>query len=622
MTLPETEQILPFPLSASYSVESCLKYASDKRVYIVREKSSGQRALLKYASGDKIGLLNNEAVFLRSFGFDFLPSYRCCLEDENAFWLVREYIEGETLEEYVEHRETLPVREALFILDLTASLVASLHAQNLPILHRDIKPQNFVLTSDRKIVMVDMETVRIQNSCAAHDTIVAGTQSMAPPEQFGYSQTSVQSDIYSLGILLIYLSTGSYSRNKSDYAFLPFLVRRIIHKCISFEPSKRYSSIRLLRRDIASVCRFHMRFVPLCLGVSISVAALILSGGTLMKYQLSIWRMEQSVTFQNPVIEDAARQSLGKSDSEPITQEELSQISSLLLSGDRYFADWNSYETYYNQEWFLYARENTPREPFVLDDLCYFTGLRELALDVHCITDLSVLEDMPLEKLSLKKCSLDSLSSLPDLEELKLLNVSDNPLTDISTLEKFPDLEELYFMNTSVTDIHVLEGSKLRFLDCSYTGITDYSAVATLDSLTALRISHGNTQTIAFINTLTNLDQLTLCESSLSSLDEIDQLTRLESLDLSGCQNLTSLNGIERFPALDYLGISSSGITDLDPLTELKKLHCLEVSYASLEDFTPLADCRQLNTIYLNRTLKDVLDRQLPNHSYHIIVID
>lgn len=622
MILPETEQILPFPLSDSYSVESCLKYAQDKQVYTVRDKSSGQRALLKYASGNKAELLKVEASFLRSSQFDFLPAYCCCLEEENAFWLVREYIEGETLEEYVEHRENLPVREALFILDLTAALIAKLHAQNPPIIHRDIKPQNFILTPERKIVMLDMETMRIQNSRAAHDTIVVGTQSMAPPEQFGYGQTSVQSDIYSLGMLLIYLSTASYSRNKKDYAFLPFSVRRIIHKCISFDPSKRYSGIRRLRRDIASVCRFRMRFVPLCVGASIAAAALILSGGTLIKHQLSLWHMEQSVTFQNPVIEAAARQALGKSDTEPITQEELSQISSLLLSGDRYFVDWNSYKTYYSEQWFIYAEENTPREPFPLDDLRYFTGLRELALDVHCVTDLSVLEGLPLEKLCLKNCSMESLSSLPAFEGLKLLDVADNPLTDISILAQYPDLEELNIMNTSVTDIRVLEGSRLCFLDCSYTGVTDYSVVATLDSLTDLYISHGNDETIAFINGLTNLEMLGMFDSSISSLKEIDRLTRLKSLNLSGCRNLTSLNDIGRFPSLDYLCISSSGVTDLTPLTELKKLTILEVAYTSLEDFTPLADCLQLDTIYLNRALKDVLDRQLPNHSYRIFVID
>lgn len=622
MILSETEPILPFPLSASYSLESCLKYAPDKQVYIVREKCSGQRDVLKYASGDKAGLLKVEASFLHSSKFDFLPAYRCCLEEEDAFWLVREYIEGETLEEYVEHRETLPIREALFILDLTASLIADLHAQNPPIIHRDIKPQNFILTPERKIVMLDMETIRIHNSCADHDTIVVGTQSMAAPEQFGYSQTTVQSDIYSLGMLLIYLSTGSYSRNKKDYAFLPFSVRGIIRKCISFDPSKRYSDIRRLRCDIASVNRFRIRFAPLCLGASIDAAALILYGGTLLKHQLAAWHMEQSVAFENPVIEDAARQALGKSDTEPITQKELSQISSLLLSGDCYFADWKSYETYYNEEWFLYVKEDTPREPFTLDDLRYFTGLRELALDVHCVTDLSALEDLPLERLCLKKCSMESLSSLPALEGLKLLDVSDNPLTDISVLAQYPDLEELNLMNTSVTDIHVLEGSKLRLLDCCYTGVTDYSVAATLDSLTTFRASNADDRSIAFINSLTNLEVLTLNESAISSLDEIDRLTRLESLDLGGCRNLTSLDGVGRFPALDYLSIASSGVTDLTPITELKKLHCLEMSYASLEDFTPLKDCIQLDTIYINRTLKDVLDRQLPDHSYYIIVID
>lgn len=620
--LPEMDRQLPPQLSALYSLESCLKYTPDKQVYVLREKSTGTKALLKHASKDKAALLGIEAAFLQSVRFDFLPAYRCCIQTEDSVWLVREYIEGETLEEYVEHREPLPVREALFILDQAASLIAALHDQKPPILHRDIKPQNFMFTQDNKLIMLDVETVRSPAPAAEHDTITTGTRSTAAPEQFGYSQTSIQSDIYGLGMLLIYLTTGSYSRAKNNYAFLPFSVRRIIEKCIHFDPSKRYRNIRLLRRDIASVRRLHIRFLPLCLGIFTAVLALSFGGGVLVRHQVTLRNEEQSVVFENPVIEDAARQALGKSDTDRITREDLSQIHSLLLSGDRYFADWNAYENYYNREWFIYDRQNTPTDVFRLDDLQYFTGLRELALDVHRIADLSVLTDLPLEKLCLKKCRLESISSLPAFPGLRHLALADNPLTDISILSELPALEELDLMNTAVSDLRPLEGKGLRSLNCSYTGVTDYSAVSTLDTLTVLRISHADTDTISFVNTLTNLEILALNESDLASLNEISALTSLVSLDLTGCSKITSLEGIRQFVSLDYLCFTRSEISDLTPLTQLNKLTCVEFPYAPVKDLTPLADCPQLTLLYVSRVQAEALDRQLPGHSYDVIIVD
>lgn len=620
--LPELERRIPPQLLSLYSLSSCLKDSRDKQVYVLTEKSTGRKALLKHASGDMAALLEVEAAFLQSARFDFLPAYRCCLREEGSVWLVREYVEGETLEEYVEHRETLSVQEALSILDQAAALTAALHEQDPPILHRDIKPQNFIMTQDKRLILLDVETVRSPKPATEHDTMMVGTQNTAAPEQFGYSQTSVRSDIYGLGMLLIYLTTGSYSRQKKGYAFLPHSVRRMIRTCIHFDPSRRYRNIRLLRRDIASVRRCHMRYVPFRLGIFAAVIALSITTGAFASHRLNIRNKEQSVAFENAVIEDAARQALGKSDTDRITREELQNIHSLLLSGDRYFADWNAYETYYNREWFIYDGQNTPTAPFPLDDLRYFTGLRELALDVHSVTDLSVLASLPLEKLCLKKCTLEDLSSLPPLPQLSLLDLSDNPLTDIAVVSQFPSLETLNLMNTNVSDISVLTGSRLESLNCCYTGITDYRIALTLDDLTVLRISHADKDDLSLINTLTNLEILALNESDLSSLDDISALNGLISLDLTGCGDLTSLDGIEQFASLDYLCFTRTAVSDVTPLTRMNKLTCVEFPYAPVKDLTPLADCPRLRTIYLNRVLADVLDRQLSGHSYDVIIVD
>lgn len=620
--LPDMEQRLPSVIRSQFTIISCLKHTHDKQVYVMADRSSGDRVLLKYASGEKARLLATEAEFLESKSFSFLPAFHSCMQEDDSFFLIREYIEGETLEDYVERQEMLPVKEALSILYTITGFIETLHTQKPPILHRDIKPQNFLMAENGRLVMLDVETVRTYNPSADHDTMVVGTRSLAAPEQFGYSQTSIQSDIYGLGMLFVYLLTGDYSRKKQRYAFLPHSMRRLIQKCTHFDPAKRYGSIRTLRRDIASIRRCRMRLVPLC-ALMLTVALLLGgSAGMLIHRQQVTHQQEHSVQFENPYIEAAARQALHKSDTDAINTDELAQIQSLLLVGDDYFTDWNSYQNYYNLQWFHYAELTTPADAFPLDDLRYFTGLKALALDVQNITDLSALEGLPLERLSLKKSGITDISPLVSLPGLRLLWLADNPLTDISAVSQLPALEELDIMNTSVADIHMLENSSIHTLSCLYTGVSDYSCVTSMPCLTSLRVSHASEEDIALFNSLTRLEILTLNESRLYALDDIGNLNRLVSLDIGGCQDIASLDGITAFPNLDYLCISSTNISDLTPAADLVKLTCLEFSYAPIEDFSPLADCRKLNQIYLNHAMAEELERQLPGHSYNLIIID
>ncbi len=616
------EQQLPAAIRNQFAMISCLKHSPDKQVYVMADRLSGGKVLLKCASGEKAKLLATESNFLKSKNFSFLPAFHSCMQEDSSFYLIREYIEGETLEEYVECREMLPVKEALSILYDIAGFIETLHAQNPPILHRDIKPQNFLKAADGRLFMLDVETVRTYDSSAEHDTMIVGTRSIAAPEQFGYSQTSVQSDIYALGMLFLYLVTGDYSRRKQNYAFLPRSMRQLIQKCTHFDPSKRYGSIRSLRRDIASILRWRMRFLSFGLTLLITALALTFSAGLLVRQQQIRVHKEQSVSFENPLIEQAARQALHKSDTDTLTRQELSQIRSLLLVEEYSFDSWNSYVNYYNLQWFQYAELAISAEAFPLEDLRYFTGLKELALDVQNISDLSALQELPLEKLSLKKSNITDISSLASISSLKLLWLADNPLTDISAVSHLSALEELDIMNTSVSDIQMLENSSLNTLSCGYTGITDYSCLTSMPYLTNLRVSHLDEDDIAFINSLSRLELLTLNESRLNSLDDIRNLTRLTSLDLGGCQDIATLDGITNFPSLDYLCISSTSISNLTPAAGLVKLSCLEFSYAPIEDFTPLNDCRKLNQLYLNQAMADELERQLPGHSYNLIIID
>lgn len=89
----------------------------------------------------------------------------------------------------------------------------------MPVIHRDLKPSNIIVSGVRyaadagmtfsSLVIIDLGIARVWRDGADADTVKFGTRSYAPPEQFGFGQTSVRSDIYALGALLFFCLTGT-----------------------------------------------------------------------------------------------------------------------------------------------------------------------------------------------------------------------------------------------------------------------------------------------------------------------------------------------------------------------------------------------------------------------------
>ena len=86
-------------------------------------------------------------------------------------------------------------------------MLTYLHGRNPPVIFRDLKPANIMLTPQGQIKLVDFGIARLFSPGKAGDTLVIGTPGYAPPEQYGKGQTDVRSDIYSLGVVLHTLLT-------------------------------------------------------------------------------------------------------------------------------------------------------------------------------------------------------------------------------------------------------------------------------------------------------------------------------------------------------------------------------------------------------------------------------
>lgn len=126
----------------------------------------------------------------------------------NRWYLVMDYINGSTLKEVIKARGPVPQQEVLDWARQLCSILDYLHSQNPPVIFRDLKPANIILTPEGAIKLIDFGIARHFRPGMTSDTTAYGSPGYAPPEQHGENQTDPRSDIYALGATLHHILTG------------------------------------------------------------------------------------------------------------------------------------------------------------------------------------------------------------------------------------------------------------------------------------------------------------------------------------------------------------------------------------------------------------------------------
>lgn len=251
---------LPRELSGSYELLSCLKYSEQSCSFLLRDRATKKTVLLKTASDlllaeslqnetSMLGLIHRQSSPLA----DTFPVPLLLERHGETLYSIRTYIEGRTLEELCESSYRKPgiaIPRALDYMIALTELLHFMHALTPSLIHRDIKPQNVIVDADGGCHLIDLGISRFFGKSKRSDTLIMGTRMTAPPEQFGYQQTDIRSDLYSLGILLLYCITGEYEPNPLTLSELDPSVRRIIQKATMFDPDKRYQSTQELLPDL------------------------------------------------------------------------------------------------------------------------------------------------------------------------------------------------------------------------------------------------------------------------------------------------------------------------------------------------------------------------------------
>ena len=265
----------PGEFSSEFDIMECLSEQNGICTFLVRDHKSVEyiakcfdKSLWKNLTGNDI---------LMNLSHKGLPGYFGTYENDSMTITVREYVEGDSLDRYAtEHN--LSQEEIVDICIQLCDILAYLHHREPPVIHRDIKPQNIIIRPDGSVVLIDFDIARLHKQENDTDTVFFGTRSYAPPEQYGFSQTDERTDIYSMGILLRWLLTGSTRENSNIKVYPP--LAKIIKKCTGFSPKDRFSDVDQVRKALLRANprsqRIRMSFLAICMA---AVVGLLVYGG-------------------------------------------------------------------------------------------------------------------------------------------------------------------------------------------------------------------------------------------------------------------------------------------------------------------------------------------------------
>lgn len=164
-----------------------------------------------------------------------------CFDNGENCTTIEEYVNGKKVDDYCADKKVTLAECVRLGIEMCNGLEV-IHQRG--IVHRDIQPKNIIVSNERTLKLIDFDISRRSDRKKSKDTELLGTVGYAAPEQYGFSQTSNRSDIYSVGVVLKeILQNKGLSQNEN--------LEQVIRKCMEMDPENRYSSVAELREDLA-----------------------------------------------------------------------------------------------------------------------------------------------------------------------------------------------------------------------------------------------------------------------------------------------------------------------------------------------------------------------------------
>lgn len=616
---------LPEDMQEHWTVYECLKESEDSSTFLVKETATGILCVLKWGRNRQTEFLRNEMEIMKKMAdrkLSGIPKAYRIFEENGEVYLVREYIEGMSLAQMVLQKGGISEAEICRISRKICQTAEQFQNPDEPMIHRDIKPENIVVTPGGEVVFIDFGTMRSYKKDGSRDTFVVGTRGTAAPEQYGYTQTDQRTDVYAIGQTMLYMVSESYEMNQLSECAVSRRMKKIIEKACSFEPDKRYGDAAQLRRAVEKCQANNRKKVYKKAGAVLGliaagyILAIFSPDGTVIENK-RIETAEQSaaeeqiqaeITFREELIEEAVCKELGLSKTDKITASMLENVRKLRIVGKEILDD---EDTFWGEGHHVDGKDSSfgsVRGNIIdLSDLAQMVNLEELALCNQKIEDISGLKELPLKKLYLSKNMITDFSVLLNLIDLDTLCIMENPAENLSVIGKCTGILRLNIQGMNLTDIDFLKNLSLDYLDMSNVEVKNniFEPLAEMKKLDTLCMCDVNEAAAETLSQMSTLKALFMWGDStiLENLKPLKGMTQLETLAFT--TQISSLEGIEQFPSLNFLSVSFSLVKDLSPVTGAKNLQVIDISNADIENFEPLFGHSGLTEVHCTEEQKE-----------------
>lgn len=616
---------LPEDMQEHWTVYECLKESEDSSTFLVKETATGILCVLKWGRNRQTEFLRNEMEIMKKMAdrkLSGIPKAYRIFEENGEVYLVREYIEGMSLAQMVLQKGGISEAEICRISRKICQTAEQFQNPDEPMIHRDIKPENIVVTPGGEVVFIDFGTMRSYKKDGSRDTFVVGTRGTAAPEQYGYTQTDQRTDVYAIGQTMLYMVSESYEMNQLSECAVSRRMKKIIEKACSFEPDKRYGDAAQLRRAVEKCQANNRKKVYKKAGAVFGliaagyILAIFSPDGTVIENK-RIETAEQSaaeeqiqaeITFREELIEEAVRKELGLSKTDKITASMLENVRKLRIVGKEILDD---EDTFWGEGHHVDGKDSSfgsVRGNITdLSDLAQMVNLEELALCNQKIEDISGLKELPLKKLYLSKNMITDFSVLLNLIDMDTLCIMENPAENLSVIGECTGILRLNIQGMNLTDIDFLKNLSLDYLDMSNVEVENniFEPLAEMKKLDTLCMCDVNEAAAETLSQMSTLKALFMWGDStiLENLKPLKGMTQLETLAFT--TQISSLEGIEQFPSLNFLSVSFSLVKDLSPVTGAKNLQIIDISNADIENFEPLFGHSGLTEVHCTEEQKE-----------------
>ncbi len=208
-----------------------------------------------------VAAFRQEAQLLASLKHPNLPHVVDYFTEGGRHYLVMDFIEGETLDMVLARSGSLAEGQLLVWAAQLCDVLGYLHGQSDPIIFRDLKPGNVMITPQGQLKLIDFGIARFFKPGQQSDTQPIGTQGYSPPEQYGKGQTDARSDLYSLGVMMHELLTG-HDPTQTPFQLPPVRqlnpnvspqMEQVILQATAMNPHHRFASAEEMKQALAAL---------------------------------------------------------------------------------------------------------------------------------------------------------------------------------------------------------------------------------------------------------------------------------------------------------------------------------------------------------------------------------